>query len=289
MLDKIFTTPAKIFLGKGIDKNFPFLVDLYKKVYVIVAKNGELKVKIPMDMKLIVSAKDCGLGMFLRTKGEFEPLQTKLFLDSLKPGMVVFDIGANVGYYTLLASKLVGTKGKVYAFEPDPNNLELLKKNVSLNNCSNVTIVKKALGEKEETAILSLDKANPGESSLAKTAGEEKVKVEVITLDKFIKQKKIQRADVIKMDIEGAEIMALTGGQDFLQQTRGITLFIECNVKSLRNFGVEPEDLINKLEGYGFKIVKIINEFEKRTDSYIWPCLLANLEKVSYVSLFAQK
>ncbi len=182
---------AKLFLGKGLDKKCPILVDLYKKVYSVVAKNSEIEVRIPLSQKLIVSEKDCGLGMMLRTKSVYEPVQTKLFLDVLKPGMTVFDIGANIGYYSVLASKSVGPQGKVYAFEPDPANLKLLEKNLALNNCHNVKLLPYAAGEKNSTATLYLDEANPGESNLGTKSSGKQIKVRQTTLDSFAKERKI--------------------------------------------------------------------------------------------------
>ena len=124
---------AKQFMGRGIDKKFPFLVWIYKKIYTRFSPAGEIETNIPLNSKLLVSSKDSGMGLMLRTKGVFEPLQTKIFIKSIKKGNTVFDIGANNGYYTVLASKLVGKNGKVYAFEPDPQSLKLLYKNLKLN------------------------------------------------------------------------------------------------------------------------------------------------------------
>ena len=289
MLNKILALQAKIFLGKGIDKKFPFLVSLYKKVCFLVAKNGEGLVDIPLNSKLLVSEKDTGLGLFLRTKGEFEPIQTKLFLELIKPGNTFLDLGANIGYYSVLTSKVVGQNGKVFAFEPDPQNLNFLKKNVALNQANNVQIVEAAVGKTIRKQELRQDLSNPGESTLAQTKNGSKVKVKVTTLDKFLNQAQIKKTDVVKIDIEGAEIDALKGGQKFLQKAKNIKLFIECNQEALKQFNYRPTDLIKKLKEYGFEIKTIINEFEKKTYPFSLTELENNLKRVSFVSLYAEK
>lgn len=280
---------AKLFLGKGIDKKFPFLVDLYKKVYAVVTKNGEVKVKIPLGLKLLVSNKDCGVGMYLRTKGEFESVQTKLFLDALKPGMIVFDIGANVGYYSVLASKMVGVKGKVYAFEPDPNSVKLLKKNIALNKCRNVVVVPYAVGGKDGAAILSIDEANPGESYLGGNGTKKQIMVWAIALDSFVQKRKIAKVNVVKMDIEGAEVDVLNGGKSFFKKQNKLTLFTECNPRAMLRFRNTEKDLVRALESLGLKMKTIVNEFNKTRAVYSEKKLDGMLANVTAVGLVAQK
>lgn len=290
MMQNMLDLPAKLFLGKGIiGKRFPFLLDLYKKVYSLMAKKGEVKVNISLGMKLLVSARDCGLGMYLRTKGEFEPIQTKLFLDALKPGMTVFDIGANVGYYTILASRKVGKNGKVFAFEPDPQNLKLLYKNLALNNCQNVQVIPRALTSKVGEGFLSQDLANPGESTLANKSGTKPVKVKTTTLDRFIKQNEIKKVDLVKIDIEGAEIDALEGGKEFFSQAKGVKLFIEANQSALAGFGKTAQDLVGQLNRLGFQARVIINEFTGSKSKFSPKGLDDNLAESSFVTIYGEK
>jgi FkbM family methyltransferase len=289
MKDTLFALPAKLFLGKGIDRKFPFLVDLYKKASLLMTEEGEVKVPIPLRAKLLVSTKDTGVGLFLRTKGEFEPVQTKLFIESLKKGDVVFDIGANIGYYTILASKQVGPKGQVYAFEPDPNSLELLKKNIKLNECANVQVVEAALGRKEGDGFLIQDLSNPGESSLAKDGRSKGLKVTMTTLDAFTKARKIKKVDLIKIDVEGAELDILGGAKDFLKRIQDVELFIECNPKALKRFSKGPSSLTRALQKLGFGLLRIINEAEKAEYGYSSKNLKENLERASFVAINAKK
>lgn len=289
-METILQLIAQSFLGTGIDKKIPFLVTLYKRVYAFVASEGEVTVPIPLGLRLMVSTKDSGLGMYLRTQNEFEPLQTSRFLKQVKKGDVVMDIGANIGYYTILASKKVGPSGKVYAFEPYSKNLTLLKKNIALNTCTNVVVVAEAVSDTSAKKPFEVDRANPGESRLAAHKSKKSdMLVTTITLDSFLKREKIKKADVIKMDIEGAEIQAILGAKNLLKNSKKITLFIECNVRALARFDKTPLGLTSLLEGFGLEITGILNEFRKKSMAYTPALLTKQLKEVSYVGLIAQK
>lgn len=285
ILEKI----AKQFMGRGIDKKFPFLVWLYKKVYTQFSPAGEIEISIPLKSKLLVSSKDSGLGLMLRTKSEFEPTQTKSFIKSITKGNIVLDIGANVGYYSVLASKLVGKRGQVFAFEPDPQNLKLLYKNLKVNNCKNVVVAESALGSKTEKLALTQDVSNPGESSLSSLKSGKKVFVDVITLDQFIKTQKIKTIDVIKMDVEGAELNVLNGGLKTLQNSKKLKLFIECNPSALNNFDESHATLCAFLIGSGFNIERIIDEKDKKIKKYSDKTLDILLNKTGFTNLIAVK
>lgn len=285
---QLLDLPAKAFLGKGIDKKLPFLVVAYKSVFSRLQKDGVTEVKIPKNIRMLVSNKDAGLGMYLRTKKVFEPLQTRLFLRTVKKNNIVFDIGANVGYYTLLASKKVGNRGKVYSFEPDPRNLILLKENVIRNNCTNVVIMPVALSRKTGRARFTQDPANPGESGLGKKKGK-KIFVQTKTLTSCVKTFGVKRIDVIKMDIEGGEVDALSGGKTALSKMKKGTLFIEYNPTSLIMTGYKPETLLRIIKSCGFRVRRIINEFHASSLPFSRVTLLYLMKNTSYVTLIGKK
>lgn len=276
---------SKHLMGRGIDKKFPFLVSLYKKAYFLLAKEGLTKLSILSDLNLFVSNKDSGLGLMLRSKGEFEPVQSKLFTRAIKKGDVIFDIGANIGYYTVLASKLVDLKGKVYAFEPDPDNLKLLEKNILLNKCSNVVVVPMAVSERAGTLTFKKDLSNPGESKISEKGN---VKVKATTLDKFITSRRIKKIDLIKVDVEGAEINVLKGARTLIGR-KDIKMFFECNPKVLRTFGFGVNELLFEAKRLGFRLLQIINERGRKKVGFSPRALKNALRKSSYVSLYAEK
>lgn len=280
---------AKLFLGRGVDKKFPVLVDLFKKVYFLVATAEPIQVNIPLGMRIWVSGKDAGLGLFLRMQGRFEPIQTGMFLKTVKKGDVVIDIGANIGYYSVLASKLVGKSGKVFAFEPDPQSIKLLERNIRLNNCQNVEVVASAVDSISGMATIIQDFANPGESRLAPAKGKGGRSVKVITLDTFLKQAGVQRVNVIKIDVEGIEAQVLSGAEEILKREKNVQLFIECNPKTLMGFGSTAKTLVSQIKSLGFELKTIINEFESKKYEFTADKLNENLKRVSFVSLYAQK
>ena len=132
----------------------------------------------------------------------------------LKAGNVFIDIGANIGAYSLIASKLVGSNGKVVSFEPVSLICKQLKQNIKLNNLANIVVEPKAVFDKNTTLELFIsDHQNMGMSSILNHSHEtgEKQSVQAITIDEYVKIKSLLKIDFIKIDIEGAEINALRG------------------------------------------------------------------------------
>lgn len=280
---------AKKFMGRGIDKKFPVLVWLFKKIYTHFTSCKELEVSIPLNSKLLVSSKDSGLGLMLRSNGKFEPLQSKKIINSLNQGDVVLDIGANIGYYSILASKLVGKKGKVYAFEPDPQNIKLLYKNIKLNNCSNVIVIEAALGSKKGELRLIQDLSNPGESKLSEKNMGNSVMVKVLTLDQFVNSEKIKKIDLIKVDVEGSELDVLKGSIKTLKLNKSLKLFIECNPQALKTFNQDKIALTAYLRGMDFELEQIIDEGKRKIWKYSEENLLNVLKQTGYTNIIAFK
>lgn len=278
---------AKPLLGRGIiDKHFPYLIRVFQLTYGRLVGGGIKTVPIPNGLKLKVYAGDIGMGLPLTLKGSYEKKTTEVFLSLLKKNQVVFDIGANAGYYTILASKGVGSNGQVYSFEPDPGSSELVERNVLLNNCKNVKLIKKALSEKSGTSYFKSEKFNKGDSSLASEGG---IKVQTTTLDDFITESKIEKADLIIMDIEGAEILALRGGKEFLSGLINSSLIIEYNPSSLEKLGFGSDELTQQIQNLGYKIIGIINEQEETLIPFSEKNLKQTMSHTTYCNLFAKK
>ena len=169
----------------------------------------------------------------------YEPETTRLVKQWLKEGDVFVDVGANVGYYTVLASKIVGLRGKVYAFEPSSENFKVLQANIELNNCKNVTAYNKALTDKSgKENLFKPDPRSYGQKYLEsvlrenKTVGWEQHNTEEILREckpEVVKAVRLDEAlkdapDVIKVDVEGSEKRALLGMGDLLTKTPVIFL-----------------------------------------------------------------
>jgi FkbM family methyltransferase len=185
----------------------------------------------------------------------YEPYETQLISSIIEPGDVVLDIGAHIGYYTLLFAKLVGQNGKVFAFEPEPTNFQLLEKNVSINGYSNVTLEQKAVSNRNEKKKLYLSKESSGMHTIYKSqyANLDSVKIETISLDNYFSNYR-GKIDFIKMDIEGSEYTALEGMQTILQRQNNIKLLVAFFPSAIREYGYKPEQCIDLLMSSGFRI-----------------------------------
>lgn len=192
------------------------------------------------------------------TLSPFEELTTELFKKVVKEGDIVVDLGANTGYYSLLAARLVGRKGKVYAFEPEPMNYSLLIKNIELNGYDNIVPVQKAVSNVTGTVRLFLNDKNTGGHTIYQpNKKREFVEVESITLDEFFKDKKCL-INVILMDIEGAEMAVFLGMERLLRENENLKIFVEFYPPYIRRSGQSPEDSIHLLlMDYSFSILAI--------------------------------
>ena len=161
--------------------------------------------------------------------GCYEPHVNRLLKLTVKPDWVVVDVGANIGCHTLTAAALTGPRGRVYAFEPNPEIRLRLGANLGLNRLANVTVVDKALSDRTDRMTLYLppcDGANQGQASLHNPGGRSRpIEVEVLPLDQWVDRAELDRVDLIKMDIEGHEVAALTGARSVLAQHRPLVIF----------------------------------------------------------------
>lgn len=186
--------------------------------------------------------------------GSWEAKETEVFLSFVGPGKVVVDVGANFGYYTLLAAGAVGPEGKIYSFEPSPRNYSLLAKNVRENNYSNIEAIPKAVSNHTGSAELFLSSESSGGHKLSgATAAGDSVSVETVALDDFFAEMP-HGIDILKLDAEGAEDMVLDGMQRVLEKSPNMVLFTEFYPKAMRNFGRSPENYVRRLIDYGFHI-----------------------------------
>jgi len=209
-------------------------------------------------MKIFADPADQVIAPQLVEFGVWEPGLTALVRKRVRPGGTFVDVGANVGYYTLLAAKLVGPAGRVIAFEPVPAEFELMRRGVEANGFhSGVYLEQKALSNKQGRLELYLSAANRGANSVVETSGEAHVSVPAITLDEYLGAG--SPVDFIKMDIEGGEGFALEGMQQTLRSNRTIELAMEFSPWSLEHAGYSPEHLLDLLADDGF-VMHIINE-----------------------------
>jgi FkbM family methyltransferase len=190
-------------------------------------------------------------------EGVFEQETVELFTALLAPGMTILDVGANIGQYTLIAARHVGERGRVHAFEPTPEVAARLRNNVALNGLGNVAIREAAVSDTTGEAVLYYSNPeDPGENSIvgatAGLAAPPSVRVPTITLDDYVAAQGLETVDVIKMDIEGAEPLALRGGRALLAGEQAPVIILELNPKTLAVSGSSQDELLGLLREYGY-------------------------------------
>ena len=191
--------------------------------------------------------------------GVFENTEINLFRKYLKPNLVVVDIGANIGYYTIIAGKHIGPEGQVFAYEPEDRNYSLLKKNIEANGLANTIPIKIGLSKNHSICKLYLDENNKGRHSLAFKKNKEESTIETDTLDNSLKQHGSPKVDIIKMDIEGAEFLALDGMRETIKRSPYLIIFTEFYPKAIIALGGDPLTYLKKLIEFGFSI-SVIDE-----------------------------
>ena len=189
--------------------------------------------------------------------GRYEPQETALVQTILKPGMCFVDVGANWGYFTLLAAGQVGRKGIVVSLEPDPRLFPVLAENIAINELSQATALQVAAGS--DSGWLTLvgfdeSKGNFGLSRVLGTSHETDplFRVAARRLDAVFQQLRLEAVDLLKMDIEGAEGLALQGLHKSLASHRIRRLLLELHPAQLAEHGQNPIDLIVHLRQFGY-------------------------------------
>jgi FkbM family methyltransferase len=161
--------------------------------------------------------------------GTYEREKQRILSRLVAPGAIAYDIGAQAGFFTLALSRLTGSQGHVFAFEPDPQNASALRRHVAINGLKNVSIIQAAVSA--DNGLIGFH----GSSATSRISDESKYMVPSISLDQFVKYG-FPVPDVVKMDIEGAEVLALNGATSILERkatkwlidTHGDDLFAAC-------------------------------------------------------------
>lgn len=198
--------------------------------------------------------------LYQARSGRLEPLMSALFRNAVSPHSVVLDVGACLGYYSLLAAKY---GAKVYAFEPTATSFAYLLANIQRNEFGDrIIAVSKAVSDKRGTMPFFIHD-NGGLNSLFRNAGKAKQKghVDTIAIDEYLDD--VTTVHVIKIDIEGGEMHALSGMERTLRRSANPKLFVECNGPALRCAGSSPQGLVGRLSDLGFHVM-IIDEHNGR-------------------------
>jgi len=243
--------------AQGLGK-LPLVERIYDFLYRCFKLSGIVLIDV-QGSKMYLDPQDTWMASLFLKWGIHEKYETELFKRLIKKGMVVVDIGASIGYYTLLAARLVGEEGKCFAFEPDSHIYGLLCKNIEANGYKNVIAIQKAVFNKSGKMKLFLDKRELGRHSLSEANvpnRADSITIETISLDEFFKNKDF-KIDVIKMDVEGSEMGVLQGMTNLINKNDNLKIITEFWPIGLRRSGFSPTEFLNKLKEYGFTLYEI--------------------------------
>ncbi|MFQ5977033.1 MAG: FkbM family methyltransferase [Candidatus Heimdallarchaeota archaeon] len=247
-------------LGNKISK---FQLIRFIDDFLFYSRFGKPRIVEVQGNKMYLDPKD---SLNLSYWGVHEPFETEVIRQIVKKGDMVIDIGAHIGYYTLILAKLVGEKGKVLAFEPDPCNFSLLKKNVEINDFHNVILEQKAISNKTGKIQLFMSEVHSAMHRIYKSSIFKdfhlSIEIEAIRLDDYFNSNE-RKIDFIKIDVEGAELSVLQGMESILQKNDQMKLMIEYAPLSFVDFGFKPIKLLELLRKTGFKLFDV-SEREKR-------------------------
>lgn len=237
--------------GYGLSR-FTIIKNIFNFVYSLTQGPGLI---IPVgEFKMILDEKDT-LGLSIGRV--HEPHITELAKKEIKNGDIVLDLGANIGYFTLIFSRLAGPEGKIFAFEPDPTNFSILKENIKINNCFNVVLIQKAVADKNKKGFIYLSEENKGDHRIYDSGDKRrKIEIETASLDNYFKNSK-QKINFIKMDIQGAEILALRGMSQLLKSNKQwLKILAEFWPYGFRKADTKPAEFFEILKKYGFCFFK---------------------------------
>ncbi len=198
-------------------------------------------------------------GQDLILNGVYEPETINFLFKYLSKGDIFVDIGANEGYFSIVASKLVGGAGRVIAIEPQERLQKVISRNIELNDCKNVTVLPIALGREAGEANLYISPGiNSGSSSFIKSTVYPlpKQRVSVLTLEDALQKEGINGCEAVKIDVEGWEYDVIMGSENFFKNHRVKAICLEFHKAALTKRGFSEKMISDFLTGCGYKRVK---------------------------------
>lgn len=263
---------------------FKLYISIFKKI------KGHGLSKFPLILKI-----NSFLFNMIKTK-QVEFFGCKLFLDkhdkyhlsfqdyeipelvknSIQPGQTVIDVGASIGIYTIFFAKMVGEKGIVYAFEPEPRNFELLKKNVEINGFKNVILENKAVND--ISGIVKMEIAdNIANHRITKNSSKHTFNIPSVSIDDYFK-KKSDKIDFIKIDTEGHDGYVILGANETLTKNQHVKILTEFHTQFMRESGMKPLNFLKILQDMKLDIIDLKNK------QYVDESYIKKFDKTNYYS-----
>lgn len=234
------------------NKSKIFTIQIFPGYKIKYARNGDIG-EIIYKYEFLVNRKK-----------SFEYQTMELFASLIKPGDVILDIGANTGLYSIFYSKLVGDKGKVFAFEPDTKTYKALLNNLKLNNCTNVITHNFALSNKESKIEMVSEDTNDANLKTGDafryikeitddSSSSTNNTIKAFRLDDLDLIKKEEKINFMKVDVEGAELLVFEGGKETIQNHKPKIIF-ELNGQVTKRFDYNPVQVLMLLNELGYSL-----------------------------------
>lgn len=280
---KIFSSLIKPFIGMGIG-NISIVSEAYKVIVPLLLGGTKGIVDFgSFKMQIIPNRRISDVITLFMFNGKYESATTGIFQKLLVPGDVVIDIGANIGYFSLLAGSIVGVTGRVLSFEPETNNMEALCRNISLNGFKNIYPARFAISDYSGISEFHVSINDPAHSLIKTGVHSSTVPVMVNTLDRLVLEDNIK---LIKTDTEGNELAVLRGAESVIRKSEDISLIIEVNTAI-----TSAKELLDYVRFLGMEVFYIINDYN---DTVVFCEGLDHLEKESnnpsfYVNLLCMR
>ncbi len=209
-------------------------------------RGAGLKIQLPQNRDFI--------------RGSSEPPVQEALASLLRPGCAFYDVGANTGFFSLIAARLVGTGGNVYAFEPVPENAAAVRTNSQLNSLDNLSVFEVAVGSRcgnEELLLTEWDGGSTLSTSAVRTSEPvSKRTVRVVSLDDFIPAERLRQPDFVKIDVEGVELEVLKGMSKTMTESKPILLY-EVDDGNKISFDRRWKELDDYVATFGYRITHL--------------------------------
>lgn len=242
------------------------------------AKSGSHLVEIDLfGNRMLVNLSDRGISYELLIHGDHEEKCTYAFRDEIKyisqdvESPTCIEVGANIGYYALQEADLLGGSGKVIAFEPVPDSIHLLRKNIIINNYDKRFVTHQcAIGNKRDTVEMEIgEKSNLARVSYNKDVHDNvpmnRIETDMISIDEYINESDCltgNSINIVRMDVETYEVNVLKGMSQVLEGDQPLVLFIELHAKHLKETG-QMEDFIELVSDKGFSVTLVTRRRKK--------------------------
>lgn len=236
------------------------------EIYKIIRYQPAIKIHERSKMRLIPGKRRGIHGLIFIFRDRYEPGVLQAINKFCLPGMVCYDIGANIGLWSIKFSEVVGDAGRVYAFEPFSKSLQLLRENIEMSSCQNIEVVPVGLGDQQTTCKIYVP-ADPGRAALSPESIDDTAEdIDVKRLDDIWEAQGCPNVGFCKIDVEGSEPFVLEGGAKVFSQVRPVVC-CEINPFKLGKMGKTPQDIFNKFECWNYQ-------------GFLW-----NLDKKDFVEL----